>query len=143
MMGSFLSLRRIKPDIILSSLALRAQETADSLANNVGYKGKIHYMEGLYRADHETLLNTIVLQDNKYKNIFMIGHNPELTEFSNYLVKDNIMKIPTLGIISIQFDADSWDEIKEKKGKIDFFIHPKQFKYYVPKQIQTTLFKEV
>jgi len=142
MMSSFLSLRRIKPDLILSSLALRAEETADMLAKKLEYDDKIHYMKDLYRSSSSTLLDTISLQDDKYKKIFMIGHNPELTEFSNYLLKDNIMKIPTLGIIAITFDIDSWEDIGEKKGKLDFFIHPKQFKYYMPKQIQTTFFKE-
>jgi phosphohistidine phosphatase len=142
MMASYLALRRIKPHIILSSLALHAQETADGLAKKVEYEGPIHYMEDLYRTSYDTLLNTIALQENEHQKIFMVVHNPEITEFANLLVKDNIMKIPTLGILAIKFNIDSWEEIKDKKGKIDFFVHPKQFKYYIPKQIQATWDKE-
>lgn len=142
MMSSFLALKRIQPDIILSSLALHAQQTADKFAKKLDYDGHIYYMEDLYRTNSETLLNTLVLQDNNDENIFMVLHNPEVTEFANLLVQDNIMKIPTLGIIAIKFNIENWEEAKRKKGKIDFFIHPKQFKYYVPKQIQATWDRE-
>ena len=136
MMGSYLLLRRIVPDAILSSHALRAQITADKLAKKIDYAGTIHYMEDLYQSSYTKLLNTILLQDDTLQSIFLVGHNPELTELANYLVKDNIMKIPTLGILAITFKTASWEEITEQTGKVDFFIHPKQFKYYVPKQIQ-------
>ena len=142
MMSSYLALKRVKPDIILSSMALRAQETADTLAKKVEYEDTIHYMEALYRTGYESLLNTIALQDKKDQIIFIIAHNPELTELANVLVKENIMKIPTLGVLAIKFKIDTWEEIKETKGKLDFFIHPKQFKYYVPRQIQATWDKE-
>jgi len=134
-----MSLQNIKPDLILTSLALRAQITADELAKKIEYKGRIHYMEELYNSRPKTLMNVLTLQDDSYNNIFFIGHNPELTEFANFLVKDNFSKFPTLGVLSIELDIESWSDICEKCGKIDFFIQPKQFKYYVPKQIRTTL----
>jgi phosphohistidine phosphatase len=52
---------------------------------------------------------------------------------------EHISKFPSLGIISIHFDIDSWNDIAKNKGEIDFFIFPKQFKYYMPKQIRSFL----
>jgi len=95
-------------------------------------------MEELYLARPETLMNTLSLQDNEYQSIFLVGHNPELTELGNLLIKENFTKLPTLGVLTINVDIDNWEEIQERAGKIDFFIHPKQFKYYMPKQIRTT-----
>lgn len=138
MMGSYISLRNIKPDLILSSSALRAQLTADKLSEKIGYKGKTHYMKELYLVCPETLLDTIRLQDNQYDHIFLIGHNPELTEFANFLTKDHFGKLPTLGIVTINIDIKSWEDIEEGKGEVDSFVYPKQFKYYLPKQIRTT-----
>ena len=139
MMGSYLALQSLKPDLILSSLALRAQITADVLAKNIDYKGRIHYMDELYNSRPETLLNVLTLQDEQYKTIFLIGHNPELTEFANFLVDDNFEKFPTAGILAIHLDIDAWSKVSEKIGTVDFFLQPKQFKYFVPKQIRTTL----
>jgi len=41
--------------------------------------------------------------------------------------------------LALNLDIDSWADITEACGKIEFFIQPKQFKYYMPKQIRTTL----
>lgn len=133
-----MSLRGIEPDLMLSSSALRAQITADQLAEKMEYKGRIHYMEELYMTRPKTLLNIMTLQENEYDKIFLIGHNPELTEFANLLIEEHFTKLPTLGILAIDLDIDSWGDIEENVGEIDFFIHPKQFKYYLPKQIRTT-----
>ncbi len=140
-MGSYLALQSLKPDLILSSLALHAQITADTLAKKIGYKGRIHYMDELYNSRPEKLLNVLTLQDDQYKTIFLIGHNPELTEFANFLIDENFEKFPTAGILAINLDIDAWSEISDKIGKVDFFLQPKQFKYYVPQQIRTHLGK--
>jgi len=139
--SSYMSLQKLKPDLMISSLALRAQTTADQLGKKIGYEGRIHYMEELYNSRPETLMNVLTLQDDSYETIFLVGHNPELTEFANFLIKDNFPKLPTLGVLAIHLDIDTWSDIKEECGEIDFFIQPKQFKYYMPKQIRTTLAK--
>lgn len=139
--SSYMSLQRLKPDLMLSSLALRAQTTADQLGKKIGYDGKIHYMEELYNSRPETIMNILTLQDDSYETIFVVGHNPELTEFANFLIEDNFPKLPTLGVLAINLNINAWSEIVEKSGEIDFFIQPKQFKYYMPKQIRTTLAK--
>ena len=134
-----MALQKLKPDLILTSFSFRAQITADELAKNIGYTGRIQYMEELYNSRPKTLMNVLTLQDDGYDTIFLIGHNPELTEFANFLVEDNFAKFPTLGVLAVKLDIEAWGDIYEKCGEIDFFIQPKQFKYYVPKQIRTTL----
>ena len=132
-------MQQLKPDLILSSLALRAQITAVELSEKIDYEGRIHYMEELYNSRPETIMNVLTLQDDDYDTIFVIGHNPELTEFANLLINENFSKLPTLGVLAINLDINSWQDVVEKCGKVDFFIQPKQFKYYMPKQIRTNL----
>lgn len=134
-----MSLQKLKPDLILASLALRAETTAFKLAKKIGYEGRIHYMEELYSTRPDTLMNILSLQDDEYENIFLIGHNPELTEFINFLGEDNFEKLPTLGVVAMKLDIESWNAIAEKCGEIDFFIQPKQFKYYMPKKLRKSL----
>jgi phosphohistidine phosphatase len=140
-MGSYLSLRGIRPDLILSSCSLRAQKTADGLAEMTEYEGRIHYLSELYRVMPETMLNVLALQDDQHDSIMLIGHNPELSELADRLSEDHIGKVPALGIVALTFDIDSWDTLEENgiTGKTEFFIFPKQFRYYMPHQIRTTL----
>lgn len=139
-MGSYMALRKIKPDLILASCSLRTQLTADSLAEKTGYSERIHYLDELYLTRPEMALNVLSTQEDKYESVFFIGHNPALTELVNMFINDDFTKFPTLGIFALKLDIDSWKEIDEvRNAEIDFFIFPKQFKYYMPKQIRTTL----
>ena len=132
--GSYLKLKNINPELILSSCALRAQETADALAKSVDFVGAKYYLEELYLSSLEEMQDIVMVQDSSINSMFMIGHNPQLHELVNELVDEHINKFPTLGIVSISFDISDWSEIVNVKGKINFFIFPKQFKYYMPRQ---------
>ncbi len=135
--SSYLKLRQTKIDLILSSASLRTQLTADLIAKELSYTNNIQYMEELYLTPPEMIINVLSLQENFHDSILLVGHNPALTELANILQDDaNMSKFPTLGVLSINLDIDSWNDIKYKcHGKTNFFISPKQFKYYMPKQI--------
>ncbi len=141
-MGSYLMLRGIKPDLILSSCSLRAQETADGLAEQIDYEGKKFYLKELYLTSPDTLKETLMMQDNQFGTIFVVGHNPQLTDFANMLSDEHISKIPTLGIVALKLPIDDWSELDSVHAEIDFFIYPKQFKYFMPKQIRAQLGEE-
>jgi len=96
-------------------------------------------MSELYMVRPEVVMDTISLQDDRYTDIFLVGHNPSLSEIINHLVEDKFQKLPTMGVVAIKLDIESWSEIKDTEGILDFFISPKQFKYYVPKQIRTKI----
>jgi len=138
-MGSYLSLVGIKPQLILSSCALRAQETTDLLADKIDFNGKIHYLQELYLTAVEDIREIISIQEDEIDSMFIVGHNPHLQELANTLIDDHISKFPSLGVIAINFEMSYWSEISSVRGSIDFFIFPKQFKYYMPKQIRVKL----
>lgn len=137
--ASYLALHNISPDIILSSYALRAQETAISLAKRLSFSGEQHFLEELYYAPYEDVKSIIMAQDKESETLFIIGHNPQLNELTNALSNECVSKIPTMGVVALSFDIEEWSEIEIVKGNIDFFIYPKQFQYYMPRQIRSIL----
>jgi len=139
--GSYLKLRNVLPDHILSSCAVRTQETADLLARKLEYEGSIDYLQELYFTDTETLREILLMQEEKRDTIFVIGHNPQITDMANMLLDEHISKIPTMGVVAIDFDIDNWSDLAHTQGKLDFFIYPKQFQYYIPNQIRAILHK--
>jgi len=139
--GSYLKLRGVLPDHILSSCAVRTQETADLLAKKLEYDGQTEYLQELYFTDTETLKEILLMQDDTFDTVFVIGHNPQITDMANMLIDEHISKIPTMGVVAINFETDSWNELMHTEGKLDFFIYPKQFQYYVPNQIRAILHK--
>jgi len=139
--GSYLKLRGVLPDHILSSCAVRTQETADLLAKKLEYDGQTEYLQELYFTDTDTLKEILLMQDDTFDTVFVIGHNPQITDMANMLIDEHISKIPTMGVVAINFETDSWNELMHTEGKLDFFIYPKQFQYYVPNQIRAILHK--
>ncbi|MEN8146965.1 MAG: histidine phosphatase family protein [Campylobacterota bacterium] len=138
-MGSYLKLRGTSPDLVIASCSLRTQETADALADMLDYEGPRHYLQELYLTPPETLKETLMLEENNFESIMVVSHNPQVTDLANMLTDEHISKIPTLGIVAINFNIEEWSELEDAEGEIDFFITPKQFKYYMPKQIRATL----
>jgi len=59
----------------------------------------------------------------------LFGHNPSLTNICNYLSDDLFFDdIPTCGIVSYKFDIKKWSDLDEKKGKLNYYQFPKEFK---------------
>ena len=141
--GSYLKLRGVHPDSMLVSCARRTQETADLLAKKLEFDGPVSYMQELYFTDTETLKQIIMLQEKDTDTIFVVGHNPQVTDMANSLIDEHISKIPTMGVVAINFDIEHWSDIQNVTGEMDFFIYPKQFQYYIPNQIRAILSKEV
>jgi len=137
--GSYLKLRGMIPELILSSCALRAQDTSLKLSEAIEYSGKTEYFQELYVAPNQEVIEILKAQDDSLENLFVVGHNPFLSELVNILSDEHIAKIPTMGVVCVKFDQESWGDIEKQKGKVEFFIFPKQFDYYLPKQIRAAL----
>ena len=127
-MSNALKRMRIMPDLILSSSAKRARLTTMGLAENLGYKGEIRYLDALYLADIETMETIVSGLDKRYNTLFLVGHNPGLTLWFDLLTGSTIDNIPTLGIAGVAFPVEIWSQIKNTKAKKTFFIYPKMFK---------------
>lgn len=127
-MANALKEKQIMPDLILCSAAKRTKLTAKGLANQIGYTGKIKYIDALYMAEAETTLTLIQNVHDKYETLFIVGHNPETTELSNIMTNADIYNVPTLGIVGIKLPINSWKNLNISAGTLKFFIYPKMFK---------------
>lgn len=118
-MGKRLAKRGYKPDLVVSSPAVRALKTARIIAKELGYKRKnIVVAERLYGSSTAGLLSMIRSLDQALKRVMVVGHNPELTDLANRLGGGRVHNLPTCGVARLRFDTDSWAEI-ENGGGVD------------------------
>ena len=117
-MGKRLARRDVKPDLILSSPAMRALTTAEIIAKKLDYKRKdIVVDDRLYAGEADDLLNVIHKLGDKRERVILVGHNPELTDLAHRLSSE-ITHMPTCAVAAFTFDAKSWSNIgKAKPGK--------------------------
>lgn len=116
-----------KPDLIISSPSFRTKLTLDYFLKEFEYKGEVIFEKSIYEAPFENLLKVIKNIDNKYKTIFLIGHNPGLNDLANFLLGSFEDNIPTSGVLKIDFDTNSWKNISKDNSKLIFFKYPKMF----------------
>ncbi len=118
-MGKRLAKRDVKPDLILSSPAMRALTTAEIIAKKLDYKLKhIVVDDRLYGGEADNLLDVIHEFGDKLDRVMLFGHNPELTELAHRLSSE-ITHMPTCAVAEFTFDAKSWSNIgKVKPAKV-------------------------
>lgn len=124
-MGSRLRAKGVKPDIILSSPAKRAKSTAKMIAKEMSYNKKIVFDSNIYEASADDLRKIIAGVDNRYKTLFLVGHNPSLNELAKYFL-DFDANIPTCGIVEIAFACKRWADIDPNNAKFLSFDYPKK-----------------
>lgn len=124
-MGKILRDKGIIPDLIISSPAYRARETARKIAKKLKYREEIMYNEYIYEASLKTILEIINFIEDEYDDVILVGHNPGLNMLAFYLVDFND-NLPTCGAIEIEFDCQTWREASKSNAKFVSFEYPKK-----------------
>ncbi|BDD04198.1 SixA phosphatase family protein [Aureibacter tunicatorum] len=124
-MASVFKTLGLQPDLIISSNAVRAFDTAKEMASSVGFDSdNINVVRSLYLADIYQILSVIQCLPEKCQNVVIVGHNPGLTEFVNHLSNESLDNVPTSGIFVAEIDGD-WENVKFGMGKRFWFSYPK------------------
>lgn len=132
-MGERLKKYAVSPDVIYTSPAKRALKTAKELAKAIDYaKKKIMVSEALYESDYASYLEVIHGTEDVHDSIFIIAHNPTITEVGERLSGAILTNIPTCAIVCIAFEVESFKDICEESGHILFFDYPKK---HLPKEL--------
>lgn len=125
MMGGRLAREGVTPDLILSSPACRAQETARLLADGLQYRGEIALDERMYEGDVRTLLTLIGgLADDK-KCVMLVGHDPEFTALAHHFSR-GITRMPTCALARFDFEGRAWSAIPHLIPTRVWFDYPKK-----------------
>ncbi len=111
------------PDLIVCSPAQRTKTTAELISKSTSCL----YDASIYEASLNDLTHLINSLPNEKTAIAIIGHNPSITNLSNYLTNDFISNMPTCSIVKIELEIDSWNETIQGIGTKKYFIYPKAF----------------
>ncbi|WP_100627848.1 SixA phosphatase family protein [Algoriphagus formosus] len=125
-MGKRLLKKEIFPDLIISSTAERAKETAILVAKELGTTNqKIVLESSLYHAPPSTYLKVIRQQPESIQTLFLVGHNPGMTDLIQKLGVD-LDNLPTAGICGFTCLANTWKEFSKENSQLIFIDYPKK-----------------
>jgi phosphohistidine phosphatase len=126
--AGYLKEHNIIPDLMVSSTAVRAVETASIIAQELNYPFEnIVCEKAFYRANVSSITNYLFALNNDVETVFIFGHNPTFTHLSNNFVDNAIDWLSTTATVCIKFSTDKWEEIMLVNKKTNFVVFPKMF----------------
>ena len=127
-MGKRLARRKLAPDLLLTSTARRARETADYIAAALDIpRSRMASESGIYLASPGELLRVLAGLDDRADSVLLVGHNPGLTELANLLLPSlRLDNLPTAGVVAVDCDTARWRDIESAGFVLDFCDSPKQ-----------------
>ena len=124
-MGNYLKQINQVPDVVISSSAIRAKNTAE-LAMNYGDWKSIFYIEPrIYGGSSEELLNIVQKINKKIKTVCLVGHEPICSSFIS-LCTFHSQRFTTASMAKIDFEFKEWSEINFGKGILNWIKSPKE-----------------
>ena len=108
-------------DLILSSPAARAAETAEMAGLPVQYD------ERIYDATTDELLSIVRNADASVNRLMMVGHNPGFERLASQLV-GYAVEMPTGCVVEIDLASDRWSEAGNTGARLMRQINPKELR---------------
>ena len=120
--GKFMREREVRPDLVLCSPAKRAAQTAELVWKSAHLDCELRYEKRLYAASAAAMRD--VLSEEGANVVLLVGHNPGLQELVQYLTGE-FKEIPTAALARIVLEVESWSELREQSGRLDWLVLPK------------------
>ena len=125
--GKWLKEQDMVPHLILSSPAQRARETAETVAESMGYDPEnIFWNEAVYMADVSELLDAIATTPDECNRLMVVGHNPGLEDLLFYLteevdIPDDGKVLSTATVAVMQTESD-WADLEHASCKLAVIV---------------------
>jgi phosphohistidine phosphatase len=123
--GRELRRKAILPDLIVSSAAKRALETAKLTAKSVGYNGEIVPTERLYFSEIREQLAMVAEIRMEHRVLMLFGHNPNMEQLVEELTGEYVT-MPTAALVHIELEVESWKDVTRAVGRLVSVILPRE-----------------
>jgi len=115
------------PDILISSPARRALNTAEAFAETFGIeREKIHMEMGIYHGGADELLELVQSVPDSAESLMLFGHNPAISEFADRLARNAPHHFSPCSVVRIDMDIAGWSEAGREKGETQWHEHPEK-----------------
>jgi phosphohistidine phosphatase len=126
-MGALVRERRLTPDLIISSDAMRARMTAEAVAETDRAVGEIQLDPRLYLAGPADILAVLrEVTETTVRTVMIVGHNPGLEYLVAQLTGDP-HDFPTAALAEILLPIDQWRDLElSTRGTLAGLWRPKE-----------------
>jgi phosphohistidine phosphatase len=114
----------LRPDLVLSSSALRARSTLELVVDGRG-DPDVEIERSLYTATSFDLLSRLQGVDDGVEELLLVGHNPALHELAGILAPPGPEDFPTGALIGFRLEIAGWQEARPGCGAVASFVVPR------------------
>ena len=126
-MGAWFREQNFQFDLIISSSAVRAEQTASLAIEGMKRENaKILLEDVLYEASVRQFLDYINNIEDVYHHVLIVGHNPVISYLGEYLTKADVGQMTAGGVSIIKFESDSWKNVGEATGQLVRYVSPEE-----------------
>lgn len=114
-------------DGVISSTALRAQDTAFLIADELDMKREMVTLDqSLYLAEPEAYVRLLTHLSPDHKSVLLVGHNPGISELATRLCSESI-EMPTAALVQIELSISLFSELNfSTPARLTHFIRPRE-----------------
>jgi phosphohistidine phosphatase len=122
--GMYLKANNLIPDLIISSTARRAQDTARAVAEESSFNKPIELNQELYMSEPACYLDILQCLPDSVNRVLVVAHNPDLETLLS-LLTDVTQHMTTAALAQIDLPISSWQELNEATdGRLQNFWVP-------------------
>ena len=107
--GALLAKQNLIPEMIISSTAQRAKQTAQLVAENCGFQGSLTLSKELYEARFLNYSDILKSLADGINTMMIVGHNPTQEEFVSHLAGKPI-HLSTASLAHLQLNINRWKD---------------------------------
>jgi phosphohistidine phosphatase len=125
--GKYISKKKLRPDLVISSPANRARQTTELVLKAADLKIDPQFDERIYEASAQQLLKVVSEIEEDASAVMLVGHNPGFEELFEVLTGETT-RLPTASLACIELAVDKWKQVRPEIGKLKWLISPKKLK---------------
>ncbi|NVO15133.1 MAG: histidine phosphatase family protein [Rhodoplanes sp.] len=131
--GAYMAKHHLVPDTVVCSTAQRTRDTWARVAQQLTDPPAAAFERRLYDASAEKILAAVKDAPEESHSVMVVGHNPGLHYLATLLIAAGDVeqrerlreKLPTGGLVVIDFAVDAWDGVHPQGGRLDRFVSPR------------------
>ncbi|HEX8502991.1 MAG TPA: histidine phosphatase family protein [Pyrinomonadaceae bacterium] len=124
LVGRLIRKNKLRVDLLLSSPAARARQTAALVREAAELSADLLYDERIYEADAERLLEVITQAADSADALMLVGHNPGMEELLRLLTGEQ-REMTTAALACVMLDVEKWGKVRADSGRLKWLVRPK------------------
>jgi phosphohistidine phosphatase len=124
-MGRWICQHNLEPDLVISSSAVRAEQTAQAVVMECDTGEPLQVLDELYHAPADTYLSVLARLPDQVERVLMVGHNPGIESLLEWLSGEPA-RMPTAALAHLLISVDSWQHFDSPAAaQLDGFWIPR------------------